>query len=71
VTSSLDTSWVSEAQILTHRGIRPMCVFVEPTSFGGVQSSDEIRGMLQAVRMPTIVVRNGDDLGTVLSQRPY
>ncbi len=70
ITASLDTGWVPEAQILARKGIRPMCVFVDPASFGAPQRSDELRGMLQVTRIPTLVVRRNDDLTTVLGQRP-
>lgn len=70
VTSSLDAGWIAEMQLLSRRGIRPMCIFIDPTSFGMVGSSDDIRGRLQLAKIPTITVRKGDDLRTVLEQRP-
>jgi hypothetical protein len=70
VTASLDPTWIVEAQTLTRRGIRPMCILIDPHSFGSEALSDEIRGRLQLAKISTLVVRNGDDLATVLSQRP-
>jgi uncharacterized protein (DUF58 family) len=70
VTASLDQAWVSEAQILSRRGIRPVCVLVDPSSFGGMKSSDEMRGILRLAKIPTIVVRKNDDLTAALGQRP-
>lgn len=70
ITSSLDPSWISEVQILARRGIRPMVVFVDPESFGYPGSSEEIQGMLQLAKIPTIIVRKGDDLSAALAQRP-
>ena len=70
VTSSLDRSWIAETQSLARKGIRPMCVFVDPTSFGHPQSSEEVRGMLQLAKIPTVVVRKGDDIAAALVQRP-
>lgn len=70
VTSSLDVGWVTEAQILARRGIRPMCVFIDPSTFGSPYPSDEMRGILQVARIPTITVRMNDDLSTALEQRP-
>ena len=70
VTASTDTLWVQEAQILSRRGIRPMCVFIDPRSFGGEKSSDEIRGRLKLAKIPTIYVRKDDDLSIALQQRP-
>jgi uncharacterized protein (DUF58 family) len=70
ITSSLDPKWVSEGQILSRKGIRPMCVLVDPYSFGGATSSDELRGILRLARIPTIAANKNDDLSAVLAQRP-
>lgn len=70
ITSSLDIEWVAEAQILMRRGIRPMCIFIDPSSFNPYNMSDEIRGMLQLAKIPTITVNKNDDLGAALEQRP-
>lgn len=70
VTSSLDLNWVAGAQILSRKGIRPMCVLVDPQSFGGPQSPDDLRGLLRLAKIPTLVVRKHDDLSMVLAQRP-
>lgn len=70
VTASLDPAWIVEAQVLSRRGIRPMCILIDPHSFGGQIRSDEVRGRLQLAKIPTIVVRNGDDLANALAQRP-
>jgi uncharacterized protein (DUF58 family) len=70
ITSSLDSKWVSEGQILSRKGIRPMCVLVDPSSFGGSIPSDDIRGILRLARIPTIAVNKNDDLSAVLAQRP-
>ncbi len=69
ITSSLETRWVAEAQTLLQRGIRPVCVFVDPQSFGGPERPDEVRAYLHAARIPTVVVRNGDDISSALAQR--
>jgi uncharacterized protein (DUF58 family) len=70
ITASLDTAWVREAQTLSRRGIRSMCILIDSHSFGGSKPADEMRGMLQVARIPTIVVRKRDDLAAALSQRP-
>jgi uncharacterized protein (DUF58 family) len=70
VTASLDPNWIPIAQTLNQRGIRPMCVMIDPSSFGSSGPSDEMRGMLQLGKIPTIVVRRGDDLSMALSQHP-
>ena len=70
VTSSIDSGWINEVQILARRGIRPMCILIDSASFVGGQSSDEMRGMLQLARIPTINIRKGDNLTVALAQRP-
>ncbi len=69
VTSSLDDSWITEFNVLARRGIRPMCVYIDPTTFGGA-SSDEVRGRLNLMKVPTIHIRKGDNLTAALAQRP-
>ena len=69
VTSSLDSAWVQEAQILMRRGIRPVCVLIDPFSFSGSKSSDEIRALLRLAKIPTMVISMGDDLSAALAQR--
>ena len=73
ITSSLDLEWVTEAQILMRRGIRPMCIFIDPSSFAphnGMNGSDEVRGMLHLAKIPTIIIHKNDDLAAALEQRP-
>lgn len=70
VTASLEPSWIAEAQILSRRGIRPMCVLIDPASFGGLGQVDETRALLRLGKIPSIVVRRGDDLTAALAQRP-
>lgn len=70
ITSSLDPAWITEAQILSRKGIRPVCVLIDPQSFGGSKPSDEARAMLRLGRIPTFVIRRGDDLTNALAQRP-
>jgi uncharacterized protein (DUF58 family) len=69
VTSSVDPTWVSEAQLLSRRGIRLMCFVVDPSSFGIATSSDDVVGLLRVARIPTIIVRNNDNLSSVLAQQ--
>jgi uncharacterized protein (DUF58 family) len=71
VTSSLDMNWVKEAQVLIRRGIRPVCVLIEPQTFGGSQPSDELKGILHLSKIPVISVSASDDLVAALAQRPF
>ena len=70
ITASLQPEWIEELRLLLQRGIRPMVIFVDPTSFGASGSSEDVRGMLSLTKIPTIVVRQGDNLSAVLAQRP-
>lgn len=70
VTASLDTNWISEAQILSRKGIRPMCVLINPVSFGAVASVDDFRAMMRLAKIPLITINKGDDLSAALGQRP-
>lgn len=72
VTSSLDMDWVKRAQTLSRRGIRPMCVFVDPQSFvSDVQSeqANSIVAALRSAKIPVIRVQNGNDIVAILQQR--
>lgn len=70
ITSSLDPSWVTEAQILSRKGIRPMCVLTDPHSFGGPKAADEMRALLRLAKIPTLTVSRNDDISAALEQRP-
>lgn len=69
ITSSLEIGWISELQLLGRRGLRPMCIFIDPTSFGMAGTSDEVRGRLNLAKIPTITVRAQDNLAAVLTER--
>ena len=70
VTSSLDEEWITEAQVMIRRGVRPICIFIDPQSFDSQHDSSEIRGMLQLANIPTLIIGKGDDLTVALEQRP-
>jgi hypothetical protein len=69
ITSSLDPTWVTEAEILSRRGMRPMAVFIDPTSFENNRSSQEVRDRLHISRIPHLVIHRGENLASALSQR--
>lgn len=70
ITASTDTDWITSAQILLRRGIRPMCILIDSQSFGGSTPQDDVRNTLQFARIPTITLKRGEDISRVLSQRP-
>ena len=70
ITASLKQDWINEAQVLQRRGIRPICVFVDPQTFNPQRDSAPLRGMLQLAKIPTLVVSRDNDIATALEQRP-
>ena len=70
VTSSLDVDWISEAQVLMRRGIRTICIFVDPQTFNPDLDSAAVRGMMQLTKIPALLIGKGDDLAVALEQRP-
>ena len=70
ITSSLQQEWIHEAQILIRRGIRPICVFIDPQTFDPQLDSSSLHGMLQLAKIPTIRVGKDDDIAAALEQRP-
>lgn len=69
ITATLDPAWLTEIQSIKQRGVKPVCVFIDPVSFGGAYPSDDMQQRLLALRIPTLVIRYGDDLSQQLSQR--
>ncbi|MBK8025971.1 MAG: DUF58 domain-containing protein [Chloroflexi bacterium] len=70
ITASSDPAWIAEAQLIARKGIRPVCVLLEPQSFGGPAPVDDVRTMLRLANIPTFIIRCGDDLTAVLAQTP-
>ncbi len=70
ITSSLQQEWIHDAQVLIRRGIRPICVFIDPHTFDQKLDSSATRGMLQLAKIPTMVVGKDDDIAAALEQRP-
>lgn len=70
ITSSVAQDWISEAQVLQRRGIRLICVYINPNTFGAKEDTSGIRGLLQLAKIPTVIVSKDDDLAVALEQRP-
>jgi len=73
ITSALASDWISEAQLLARRGIRPMCIYVDPMTFAAPpasHSSDEVKAKLQFAKIPSLFISKGDNLSAALQQRP-
>jgi uncharacterized protein (DUF58 family) len=68
VTSSTATEWISILQDMRYRGLSIVVVLVDPTSFGGQQSLDEVVMELVSVGIPAYAVHKGDPLPYALSR---
>jgi uncharacterized protein (DUF58 family) len=68
VTSSTATDWISVLRQLRSRGLNIVVVLVDPTSFGGKQSLNEVVMELVSVGIPAYVVHRGDPLSHALSR---
>ena len=68
VTSSTATEWISVLRELRYRSLNIVVVLIDPTSFGGEQSLDEVVMELVSVGIPTYVVHRGDALPYALSR---
>lgn len=71
ITSSLDLNWLTQVQMLTQRGVKPVCIFIDPATFGSAYASDGVRARLHALKVPTHVIQAGADLATQLAQRTF
>lgn len=69
ITASVDSHWVAAVHDLMRRGVRVVGVLIDPESFGGPEGATIALGELQASRVPSYLVRNGDDLSRALSQQ--
>jgi hypothetical protein len=69
ITASVEESWLTEAQIIGRRGIRPVCILLDPASFSG--AGPDVRDSqvkLRLAKIPSIVVSYGDDVTSALAQ---
>lgn len=69
ITHSVKKEVLLTSDFLVRRGLRPVVVLIDAASFDGPAGMDEIAGGLRSMKVPTRVVRNGDDLGKTLSFR--
>lgn len=70
VTASQDEQWIAEVNTLIRRGIRVICVWVDPRSFGAPPLTQQpIYEMLQAAGAEAYVVEQDDDITAALSYR--
>jgi uncharacterized protein (DUF58 family) len=69
VSPSASQMTATAARQLERRGVRVIVVLIDPASFGGRRSAAGVKALLQAAGTPTYLIREGDALEEVLSQR--
>ena len=67
VTASQDEGWAAEAHTLTRRGIRVICVVIDPVSFGGVPQQTRFKEMVEATGATVYTIHQDDNLTAALS----
>ena len=70
VTASQDPGWAAEAHTLARRGIRVICVLIDPRSFGAVpENITPFREIVEAAGAIVYTIHQDDDLTAALSYR--
>jgi uncharacterized protein (DUF58 family) len=67
ITPDVDESALAAWQLLQARGLAVVAVLLEAQSFGNMQPSLPLAGLLQAHGVPTYLIRKGDDLAHTLA----
>ncbi|MCX2726191.1 DUF58 domain-containing protein [Thermomicrobium sp. 4228-Ro] len=67
ITPSTDEAWVRVLADLVVRSVRALAVLVEPSTFGGTESSLLVVSELAALGVPFVLVKYGDDLRRALA----
>jgi uncharacterized protein (DUF58 family) len=66
ITSSTDEAWVAGLGALQARGVKVAAIIIEPSTFGGAESSLGVFASLAATDVYTYMVKHADDLQTAL-----
>jgi uncharacterized protein (DUF58 family) len=67
ITSSTDETWVQAVINIVARNVQSVSVVIEPSTFGGQDSSLMVVSDLASVNIPTYLVKYGDDISQALS----
>jgi hypothetical protein len=67
ITHSVEEDVALSADWINRRGLRPILVLINTASFNGPSGTDQLEATLNFLKVPTRVVRMGDDLGVALS----
>jgi len=72
ITASQDDRWVREAHRLIRRGVRVVCILIDPVSFGAERSQMvRLQSMAETAGALVYTIRQDDDLTAVLSYRAF
>jgi len=72
ITPSTDLDWPGMLQHLLHRGVRPLVVLLDPSTFDArIGDAHLAYDALVAAGIPVMTVRRGDSLAQVLQQSPH
>ena len=52
---------------LQRLGLRPLMILLDAASFGGESGSQELFQRIEAIKIPVMLIKEGDDLGAVLN----
>lgn len=67
VTPSTDEAWLASLQLLATHGVRMAVVLLEARTFGDGANSLPVFGGLAAAQIPSVIVKQTDDVAKVLS----
>jgi hypothetical protein len=67
ITPSTDESWVAAMGMIQQRGVKLAAVVLEPSTFGGGESTLGVFASLAALDVYTYMVKRSDDLRTALA----
>lgn len=67
ITASQDEGWAAEMHTLARRGIRVICVLIDPVSFGGYRQNGHFRQIVEAAGATVYTINQDDNLTAALS----
>jgi uncharacterized protein (DUF58 family) len=70
ITPSTDETWVESMSVLQQRGVKLSAILIEPSTFGGRDSSLGVFASLAAIDVFTYMVQRDDDLLGALGSAP-
>jgi uncharacterized protein (DUF58 family) len=70
VSSTDQPYWIAAARAVSQRGVKVVAVLIDPQGFGHPRSNESLATELSISGIPSYLVREGDDLGSVLA-KPY